>query len=119
MKISLPRVLLHLEGLVALSGACLLYSKSGNSWALFALTLLLPDLSAAGYLGGPRAGALLYNLAHTYTTPLLLGVVFHLTGRDNWQWMVLVWIAHVGLDRTVGYGLKYSSGPKPTHLDRV
>jgi hypothetical protein len=31
----------------------------------------------------------------------------------------LIWLAHIGLDRAVGYGLKYPTAFKETHLQRV
>ena len=31
----------------------------------------------------------------------------------------IIWCAHIGFDRALGYGLKYSSGFGHTHLGRV
>jgi hypothetical protein len=33
--------------------------------------------------------------------------------------VALIWFAHIGMDRTVGYGLKYPSSFNDTHLQRV
>jgi hypothetical protein len=33
--------------------------------------------------------------------------------------VALIWFAHIGMDRTVGYGLKYPTSFKDTHLQRV
>jgi hypothetical protein len=60
-----------------------------------------------GYLGGPRAGALIYNLAHTYAGPIALGLVGVLGDVDIAAQLALIWLAHIGLDRMLGYGLKY------------
>ena len=30
-----------------------------------------------------------------------------------------IWLAHIGVDRMVGYGLKYPTSSKDTHLNRV
>jgi hypothetical protein len=31
----------------------------------------------------------------------------------------LIWFAHIGVVRAIGYGLKYPTGFKDTHLQRV
>ena len=31
----------------------------------------------------------------------------------------LIWLAHIGMDRAIGYGLKYPTNHKDTHLQRV
>lgn len=119
MRISIPRLLLHLEGLAVLVGACALYGRLGFNWTWFAVFLLAPDISMLGLLASPRIGAACYNAVHTYLAPVvLLGALrlFHLSGCD---WIVLVWFAHIGLDRCVGYGLKYPEDLKRTHLQRV
>ena len=115
----LPRRLLHLEGLVVLVGALALYFDAGYGWLLLVVLFLAPDLSMVGYLGGPRAGALIYNLAHTYAGPIALGLVGVLGDVDIAAQLALIWLAHIGLDRMLGYGLKYPTGFKDTHLGRV
>jgi hypothetical protein len=115
----LPRRLLHLEGLAVLVGALALYFDAGYGWLLLVVLFLAPDLSMVGYLGGPRAGALVYNLAHTYAGPIALGLVGVLGDVDLATQLALIWLAHIGLDRMLGYGLKYPTGFKDTHLGRV
>jgi len=119
MKFSLPRVLLHGEGLAVLVLACGLYGHGGYSWGRFAATLLLPDVVMLGYLAGHRVGAVVYNFGHTYLSPLVLAAVFFLSQNQGLYWIPLVWIAHIGMDRTVGYGLRYPTGFKDTHLARA
>ncbi len=111
------RTLLRLEGAAVLALCVYLYAQGGHSWALFALLILAPDLAMIGYLGGPRTGALVYNLAHTYVGPALLGIVW--IGLDRPPVAALIWAAHIGLDRMIGYGLKYPSAFGDTHLGRV
>ena len=114
-----PRLLLHLEGAVVLLTATVLYFHGDHPWWLYLLLGLAPDLSMLGYLGGPRVGAATYDAAHTYSLPVLLagaGVVLDVGGLVA---VSLVWIAHIGVDRAIGYGLKYPSGFKDTHLQRV
>lgn len=97
----------------------LLYWLNGGSWILFVLLLLAPDLSMLGYLAGSRIGAAIYNAFHTYALPVILATYGLLGGSSLAVSMALIWLAHIGVDRLLGYGLKYASGFQDTHLDRV
>jgi hypothetical protein len=81
--------------------------------------VLAPDLSMLGFLAGASAGTVTYNTAHTYAIPVFLGAVGIVVGADVATQLALIWIVHIGVDRTMGYGLKYPSGFKDTHLQRV
>jgi hypothetical protein len=116
---SLPALLLRLEGAALLVGAVLLYREHDASWLLFAVLLFAPDLSMLGYLAGTRIGAIAYNVAHTTALPIVIGVTGLLAGSDLAISLGLIWLAHIGLDRAIGYGLKYPEGFKATHLARV
>lgn len=110
------RWLLRLEGLLLLAAACLAYAHYGLSWATFFWFFLLPDISFAAYLAGPRWGAIAYNAAHSTLGGFLAlgaGVVY---GADIGVTVGLIWLAHVGFDRALGYGLKYRDGFRFTHL---
>jgi hypothetical protein len=111
------RLLLRLEGLVVLLVAILLFAQGGASWLLFAVLFFAPDLSFLGYLAGPRVGATSYNALHTYVGPLLLAGALILNGSP--PAIALIWTAHIGLDRLLGYGLKYPRGFSETHLGRI
>jgi hypothetical protein len=115
----LPRGLLRLEGLVVAAGAIALYFDTGFGWLALVVLILAPDLSMLGYLGGPRLGALAYDLVHTYALPVALGVGGVLGDSDAAVQLALIWTAHIGIDRLLGYGLKYPTGFKDTHLQRV
>jgi|SRR5215207_9766859 len=114
-----PAAMLRAEGATLLAMSALLYWSNGESWVLFALLLLVPDLSMLGYLAGPRVGAAVYNAFHVYPLPAAVGAFGLIGGSPVTMAVALIWFAHIGMDRTVGYGLKYPSGPKDTHLDRV
>ncbi|WP_022836744.1 DUF4260 domain-containing protein [Salisaeta longa] len=111
-----PRLLLRLEGLAVLMAALALYAPLDASWWMFAALLLVPDLSMAGYLAGPRLGAHLYNTGHTYIAPLGLGAVGFAADISLALAGALIWTAHIGLDRALGYGLKRTRGFHHTHL---
>jgi hypothetical protein len=115
----LVRFWLHGEGLAAFAGGTILYFASGGNPWLFLPLLLLPDVGIAGYVLGPRIGAFTYNLVHNWAIGIVvLGLGFGLSSTA----LILagaMLIAHVGMDRTAGYGLKYPGAFKPTHLQRV
>lgn len=121
MAVSLtrPAVLLRVEGAVLLALSVLFYSLGGMSWALFLLLALAPDLSMLGYLKGSRVGALSYNLGHTYLPPAILVAFGVLAGRPLYVSLGLIWFAHIGFDRMMGFGLKYPTGFGDTHLGRI
>jgi hypothetical protein len=108
--------LLRLEGLAIGLAAVAAYEVSGAGWLSFALLILAPDLAMAGYAFGPRIGAIAYNAAHTYLGPVGLGVAGWFWGWPPAVPLAAIWIAHIGLDRAVGYGLKHRLGFKITHL---
>lgn len=118
---SLPRALLHLEGAAVLLVATVAFFRLGHPWWLFLLLLLAPDLSLLGLLAGPRVGAVAYNVVHTMVGPLaLLGVGWWLGGSQSMAVAVaLVWLAHIGMDRLVGYGLRYPDSEQRTHFSEL
>jgi hypothetical protein len=115
----LPRLLLRLEGLAFALLAVLVFARLGESWWLFAVLVLAPDLSFFGYLAGPRIGALAYNAAHSLIGPVLLAAVGILLQDNLLTAVAAIWIAHIGFDRALGYGLKYGEGFTFTHLGRI
>lgn len=114
-----PMLLLRLEGMALLLAAGSLYASGEGSWWLFLLLLLVPDVSMIGYVRGPRVGAALYNAGHSTILPLALAVTSYLVDQAVLLQLALIWLAHVGLDRMVGYGLKHPSAFQDTHLGRV
>jgi hypothetical protein len=112
-------VLLRLEGLAVLAGALALYFHADYGWVLLVVLALAPDLAAVGYLAGNRVGAAAYNVAHTYVGPVVLATIGVLGDIDTATQLSLIWLVHIGADRLLGYGLKYPSAFKDTHLQRV
>lgn len=119
MKFLRPRFLLHLEGAAALALACFAYERIGAPWLVFAALFLAPDLFMLGFLLGPRRGAVFYNVAHTYLAPLILWLIGYIAGIPELTPLSLVWAAHIGFDRLLGFGLKYQTHFKDTHLSRL
>ena len=114
-----PATLLRTEGVALLALSVLLYRVNGESWLLFGALLFAPDLSMLGYLAGPKVGAAIYNAFHTYTVPAVVGALGMIFASPVAVAVALIWFAHIGVDRTVGYGLKYPTSFKDTHLERV
>ena len=115
----MPRLLLRLEGLALFILATWAFAFTGTSWWLYAILFLSPDLSFAGYLAGPRLGAVAYNALHSTLGPALLAGLGLFLDHSMLLGIAAIWAAHIGFDRMLGYGLKYTSGFNDTHLGRI
>jgi hypothetical protein len=113
-----PRLILQAEGAALFAISLFAFHHTGTSWWLFAALILAPDIFMAGYLANPRLGAQLYNLAHTTTLPLI-GLALSFATAPAMLGVFLIWLAHIGLDRMLGYGLKYPDAFKHTHLGQA
>jgi hypothetical protein len=113
------RLWLRLEGLAGLAAGVVLFGQLGGAWLLLVPALLLVDVSMAGYLRGPRAGAFTYNLAHQWATGLAVLGGGLAAGVPLVSLAGAVLIAHVGMDRVAGYGLKLPTDFRDTHLGRI
>lgn len=103
----LPRFLLHLEGVAVAIAALVIYFWAGHPWWLILGLALAPDLAMAAYAAGPRIGAAAYDVVHTYVLPVGLGAVGLVADSDGAVAGALIWLTHIGVDRSIGYGLKY------------
>src|SRR5260370_42165216 len=112
-------MLLRLEGLAVVAATIVLYFHEDFGWILFVALLLAPDLSFAGYAFGPKVGAIAYESVHTEVLPVALGAVGVVRGAGGVTKVALIWLPHIGADRLLGYGLKYPTAFKDTHLSRV
>ncbi len=119
MVTGLPLVLLRVEGAAILGAALFLYERYGDAWWVFAVLLLAPDVSAIGYLAGPQVGAYTYNAVHIELGPLALIAIGIATDHPMLYAVGLIWIAHIGMDRVLGFGLKYPTAFGETHLGRL
>lgn len=114
------RLWLRAEALLIFIAAIAFYAHSGAGWGRFAALFLVPDLSLLAYLVGPRAGATTYNLAHSSVGPLALAAAAQLGVIPAGALpLACIWLAHVGFDRTLGYGLKYPTAFGHTHLGAI
>ncbi|WP_134497050.1 DUF4260 domain-containing protein [Microvirga pakistanensis] len=114
-----PRLLLRLEGLALFLLGTGVFFQTGLSWWLYAILFFSPDLSFAGYLAGPKTGAAIYNATHTILGPAaVLGVGLALDA-PLFLGIAVIWAAHIGFDRMLGYGLKYATAFSDTHLGPI
>jgi len=110
---------LRLEGAAAFIAGLALFGWLGAPWLLLLPLLLLPDLSAIGYLRGPRLGAITYNVVHNWALGLAVLGVGLATDIAPIAITGAVLVAHVGMDRALGYGLKLPTSFQDTHLGRI
>lgn len=112
-------VVLRVEALALFVAGVLLYLQL-NGHPLWLLPLLLvPDLSMIGYMRGPRLGAVTYNLAHNLATALVVLAIGWFGALAPVALAGAILIAHVGMDRSLGYGLKLPTDFRDTHLGRI
>ncbi|WP_082233035.1 DUF4260 domain-containing protein [Halobacillus massiliensis] len=113
------KLFLHTEGLFVFAASLYFYANIGGSWWLFLILLFVPDLFMLGYIFNNRMGAIIYNIGHTYTLPVILTLFSMMVNADFLLSVSIIWTAHIGMDRMLGYGLKYPGSFKDTHLQRV
>ena len=110
-----PRLWLRLDGAVLFGATLVLFALvPRHHWWLYPALLFVPDIFMIGYLRNTTVGAFLYNTGHSYFLPslvVLLGCHHPLVVAIG-----LIWLGHVGWDRFFGYGLKYDTHFKHTHL---
>ena len=112
-------LILKSEALAFFAASLWAYSLVGASWTLFFLLLFVPDVFMVGYAKNSKFGALIYNIGHTYTMPFILFGAFWLFHIPVFLPISIIWIAHISMDRMLGYGLKLDTNFKDTHLGRI
>lgn len=110
------RVILRLEGLCIFAAALAVYAKLGFAWSTFAWFFLTPDIALLGFLASSRIGAFTYNAGHSYIGAFSCLAAGFLNANPALICASIIWCAHIGFDRALGYGLKYSRGFAYTHL---
>jgi hypothetical protein len=110
---------LRAEGLATFAAGFAGFLFLGLPWWAFVLLLIVPDVSMVGYLRGPRVGAVIYNLAHDVATGVAIGGVGLAVGIVPVAAAGAILVAHSGMDRLAGYGLKLPSSFQDTHLGRI
>jgi Domain of unknown function (DUF4260) len=115
----MPRVWLRIEGVAALAAGAALYLHLGGPLLWLVPLVLGVDISMVGYVGGPRLGAVVYNLAHNWATGVAVLALALWLGSPPLALLGAILVAHTGMDRAMGYGLKYPGAFADTHLGRL
>lgn len=110
---------LRVEGMIMLILSIVAFSYFDTSWTMFITLFLIPDIALIAYFFGKKVGAVFYNMTHSLTGPMILMAIGFLIEGELTIAISFIWIAHIGFDRALGYGLKYSSGFRDTHLGVV
>lgn len=118
-RFSQVHLILRLEGLIALLAALVIYARMDYGWLAFVLLLFVPDVVILAYFIDKAAGRLAYNVVHTYSLPLGLALLALLGGYNLGMQLALIWLAHIGMDRLLGFGLKIPGEFSQTHFDRM
>lgn len=111
--------ILKLEGLAIFLAAIYFFYITDGTWLWFAILFLVPDLSMIGYLKDKRAGALLYNLGHNFFTAFVIIAFGLISNNEVIIHLGIILLAHVGIDRFFGFGLKYKENFKKTHFQKL
>ncbi|MEO8240175.1 MAG: DUF4260 domain-containing protein [Flavobacterium sp.] len=96
-----------------------LFSFLNYQWWWFLALILAPDLSMFGYTINTKAGAFLYNLFHHRGVAVLFYILGCYLTIEVVQLMGIILFSHAAMDRIFGYGLKYETGFKHTHLGEI
>ncbi|MEN9407096.1 MAG: hypothetical protein RLZZ455_312 [Candidatus Parcubacteria bacterium] len=113
------RKVLHIEGLAVFLSSVYLYYLLGADWLLFVILFLTPDISMIGYVKNTKIGAITYNFVHNYVLGLVVCMIGLVLGSTLAVSLGLILLAHVGIDRFLGFGLKYPTHFKETHLQKL
>lgn len=118
-SLSMPNLLLRLEGLTVLIAAIVVYAHQGGSIWLFLALILVPDVAMLAYKINIRVGSIAYKAVHFYAWPILLAGIALATNQPTVLLIALIWLAHIGMDRIAAYGFKYPTAFKDTRMQRV
>ncbi|MFJ8091079.1 DUF4260 family protein [Lysinibacillus sp. NPDC095746] len=113
------RKMIALEYLIAFLGSVFFYWYFEFSFLYFFLLLFLPDITMVGYIVNTRIGALFYNIGHSLVVPAILLTIGFITVSTPLLMATIIWLAHIFLDRMLGYGLKYDDAFTKTHLQQI
>ena len=96
-----------------------LFSLLDYQWWWFLVLILAPDIGMLGYLFGNKIGAFCYNAFHHKGLAIAIYLVGIYLSLPLLQLAGIILFSHASMDRIVGYGLKFESGFKYTHLGEI
>ena len=111
--------IIALEELAIFAACIAAFTTMDFAWWWFPALLLVPDVAMAGYLFGPKVGAVSYNMVHHRAVALAVGAAGVAIASPALQLVGIIGMAHISMDRMLGYGLKTMEGFEYTHLGRL
>ncbi len=111
-----PKLVLRLEGATLFAASIALFASQSQAWWLYPALLLVPDIFMLGYLRNTKLGSIIYNLGHSYPLAAIVTVLGFALSSQVTIAIGAIWFGHIGWDRMFGYGLKYATSFKHTHL---
>jgi|SRR5690606_8480418 len=93
-----------------------LFSLLNFDWWWFPVLLLVPDIGMIGYAIDSKIGAFSYNILHNRVVASLVAMYSLTSDNQYWQLVAIILLAHISLDRALGFGLKYKDSFNNTHL---
>lgn len=114
-----PILFQRIESLIIAAGVVTLYLRLEFPWYWLFVLFLIFDIFAVGYVVNKLWGAVTYNIGHSYIIPVMMGIYAITQEHRTFAFTSLVWLFHIAVDRTLGYGLKYAQGFTNTHLGRI
>jgi hypothetical protein len=115
----LPIMYQRVEAAAVLIASIYFYYHLHFNFLVFILVLFVFDVSMAGYLINKRIGANTYNIFHSLLGPAITVILGASLNNRMLICLSLIWLAHIGLDRALGYGLKKITGFNETHLGHI
>jgi len=110
---------LQLEEIAMFALGLVLFSELNISWWWFVGLFLAPDIGILGYLFNNKTGAIFYNIFHHTFLALIIYLIGYFTAFEFLQFIGVLLFSHASFDRIFGYGLKYKTGFKFTHLGEI
>jgi Domain of unknown function (DUF4260) len=111
-----PKLLLRIEGVVLFAASIAVFAMQEQPWWIYPALLFIPDIFMLGYLRNTKLGSIIYNIGHSYPAAALVTLLGFLMAIPLTIAIGAVWFGHIGWDRAFGYGLKYATSFKHTHL---
>lgn len=72
-----------------------------------------------GYIRSTKLGSITYNIGHSYPAAAIVVALGFIFGSGLTVALGAIWFGHIGWDRMLGYGLKYGTSFKHTHLGQL
>lgn len=112
--------IVRLEYAALAATAAYFFIQQGFGWYWLVPMFFVYDIGMVGYAINSKVGAVIYNSTHSLFVPLVFIVLYAAWQPSSWLlFIALTQLFHIGIDRFLGYGLKYGAGFRHTHLGTI